>query len=88
MFSAPIPKQEEVVSGALPVCLIGWMDGWMCESLASGRLQGYYSFSVPKSVYAIGRFPANTNIRAPEEPRNTKWQFSLKHPLTIFILLY
>jgi hypothetical protein len=47
-------------------CLYICMDGWMWASLASGRLQGYYSYSVPKSVSATGRFPVNMNIPAPQ----------------------
>jgi hypothetical protein len=47
-------------------CLYVCMDGWMCASLASGRLEGYYSYSVPKSVFATVRFPVNANIPAPE----------------------
>jgi hypothetical protein len=43
----------------------GWM-GWICVSLASERLEGFYSYSAFKSLSIIGRFPVNMNIPAPK----------------------
>jgi hypothetical protein len=43
----------------------GWM-GWMCISLASDRLEGFYSYSAFKILSIIVRFLVNMNIPAPK----------------------
>jgi hypothetical protein len=32
----------------------GWLDGWMCTSLAPELLDGFYSYSVCKIIFVIG----------------------------------
>jgi hypothetical protein len=50
----------------------------MCASLAPGRLDGFYSYSVFKSLFIIGQCPVNMNNPAPKTrdpsdgPQNTK----------------
>jgi hypothetical protein len=38
------------------------MGGWMCAFLLPERLDGFYSYSVFKTLPVIGRFPINMNI--------------------------
>jgi hypothetical protein len=39
---------------------------WVCASLASERLEGFYSYSLFKSLSIVGRYPMNINILAPK----------------------
>jgi hypothetical protein len=55
IFSTP---EYEVVFGMLPVC--------MCTSLVSERLEGFYFYSVFRSLSILGQCLVNINILAPK----------------------
>jgi hypothetical protein len=51
-----------VIFGMPPVCLCISMYVRMCTVLAPGRLEGFYSYLLFKSLYVIGWCPGNLNI--------------------------
>jgi hypothetical protein len=56
------PEYKKVVFGMLSASV--YLDVWMHGSLARKRLDEFYSYSIFKSLYIIGRSPVNVIILA------------------------